>query len=191
MTVGEVFLAKFGSLGTTLAAEAVCQPTAAHMDPETGQSEKCTEYWFPSATAAEVEVDTETGHVRVTKMCHVQDCGLPLNRKALESQINGGMIQSMGMALYEGRVMDAELGVMVNADFGDYKLPGTMEMPELIPIIDDGDVRQVVIGMAEGANVPGVGAVANAVYNACGVRVRQLPITPDKILNGLMQMQRG
>jgi xanthine dehydrogenase YagR molybdenum-binding subunit len=142
------------------------------------------------ASFAEVEVDTETGHVRVTKMCHVQDCGLPLNRKALESQINGGMIQSMGMALYEGRVMDAELGVMVNADFGDYKLPGTMEMPELIPIIDDGDVRQVVIGMAEGANVPGVGAVANAVYNACGVRVRQLPITPDKILNGLMQMQQ-
>ena len=64
-------------------------------------------------------------------------------------------------------------------------------MPELIPIIDDGDTRTAVIGMAEGANVPGVGAVANAVYNACGVRVRELPITPDKILNGLMQLQRG
>ena len=63
-------------------------------------------------------------------------------------------------------------------------------MPELIPIIDDGDTRQAVIGMAEGANVPGVGAVANAVYNACGVRVRELPITPDKILNGLMQHSR-
>jgi len=48
-----------------------------------------------------------------------------------------------------------------------------------------------VIGMAEGANVPGVGAVANAVYNACGVQVRELPITPDKILNGLMELQRG
>ena len=64
-------------------------------------------------------------------------------------------------------------------------------MPELIPIIDDGDPRQAVIGMAEGANVPGVGAVANAVYNACGVRVRELPITPDKILNGLMQLQKA
>ncbi len=101
------------------------------------------------------------------------------------------MIQSIGMALYEGRVMDSDLGVMVNSGFGDYKLPGTLEMPELIPIIDDGDTRTAVIGMAEGANVPGVGAVANAVYNACGVRVRELPITPDKILNGLMQMQRG
>jgi xanthine dehydrogenase YagR molybdenum-binding subunit len=139
------------------------------------------------ASFAEVEVDIETGKVRVVRMCHVQDCGLPLNRLALESQINGGMIQSMGMALYEGRVMDRELGVMLNDGFGDYKIPGTLEVPELIPIIDDGDERQAVIGMAEGANVPGVGAVANAVYNACGVRVRELPITPDKILNGLMQ----
>jgi xanthine dehydrogenase YagR molybdenum-binding subunit len=141
------------------------------------------------ASFAEVEVDIETGKIRVVKMCHVQDCGLPLNRRALESQINGGMIQSMGMALFEGRVMDRELGVMLNDGFGDYKLPGTLEVPELIPIIDDGDERQAVIGMAEGANVPGVGAVANAVYNACGVRVRELPITPDKILNGLMQQQ--
>lgn len=155
--------------------------------------------WQPTLAAngvhgtsfAEVEVDVETGHVHVVKMCHVQDCGLPLNRTALQSQINGGMIQSIGMALYEGRVMDSDLGVMVNPGFGDYKLPGTLEMPELIPIIDDGDTRQAVIGMAEGANVPGVGAVANAVYNACGVRVRELPITPDKILNALMQVKIG
>jgi xanthine dehydrogenase YagR molybdenum-binding subunit len=134
---------------------------------------------------AEVEVDVETGHVRVVKMVHVQDGGLPLNRLAMESQINGGMIQSMGMALYEGRVMDSDLGVMVNPAFNDYKLPGALEIPELVPIIDDGDDRNVVIGIAEPANIPGVGAIANAVFNACGVRVRELPITPDKILAGL------
>ena len=139
------------------------------------------------ASFAEVEVDIETGHIRVVKMCHVQDGGLPLNRLAIESQINGGMIQSMGMALFEQRVMDSKLGVMLNAGFGDYKLSGCLEIPELIPVIDDGDTREVVIGIAEPANIPGVGAVANAVYNACGVRVRELPITPDKILNGLMQ----
>jgi xanthine dehydrogenase YagR molybdenum-binding subunit len=139
---------------------------------------------------AEVEVDVETGFVRVTKMCHVQDGGLILNRLAVESQINGGMIQSMGMALYEGRVMDATLGAMVNPAFNDYKIPGTMEIPELIPIIDDGDTRDVVMGIAEPANIPGCGAIANAVYNACGVRVRETPITPDKILNGLMQLRR-
>ena len=137
------------------------------------------------ASFAEVEVDTETGHVKVVKMCHVQDGGLILNRLATESQINGGMIQSIGMALYEQRVMDRTLGVMLNPGFGDYKLPGCLEIGELIPVIDDGDTRQAVIGIAEPANIPGVGAIANAVFNACGVRVRDLPITPDKILNGL------
>jgi xanthine dehydrogenase YagR molybdenum-binding subunit len=139
------------------------------------------------ASFAEVEVDTETGKVRVVKMCHVQDGGMILNRLAVESQINGGMIQSLGMALLEGRVMDATLGSMVNAAFNDYKLPGTMEIPELIPIIDDGDTRDVVMGIAEPANIPGCGAIANAVFNACGVRIHETPITPDKILNGLMQ----
>lgn len=143
------------------------------------------------ASFAEVEVDIETGHIRVTKMCHVQDGGLILNRLAVESQINGGMIQSISMALYEGRIMDPKLGMMVNAAFNDYKIPGTMEIGELIPIIDDGDDRNAVIGMAEPANIPGCGAIANAVYNACGVRVRETPITPDKILNGLMQLRRA
>ena len=135
-----------------------------------------------------MEVDIETGHIRPIKMCHVQDGGLILNRLAAESQINGGMIQSLGMALYEGRVMDPKLGIMLNPGFGDYKLAGCLEIPELIPVIDDGDTRPVVIGIAEPANIPGVGAVANAVFNACGVRVRDLPITPDKILNGLAKV---
>ncbi|MBV8779859.1 MAG: molybdopterin-dependent oxidoreductase, partial [Phycisphaerae bacterium] len=142
------------------------------------------------ACFAEVEVDTETGYIRPIKMVHVQDAGLPLSRLTLESQINGGMIQALGMALYEGRVIDPKLGIMLNPEFGSYKLPGCLEMPELVPIIDDGDKRQEVIGIAESTNVAGVGAVANAVFNACGVRVRELPITPDKILDGLRK-QKG
>jgi len=138
------------------------------------------------ACFAEVEVDVETGHIKPIKMVHVQDGGLPLNRLTFESQINGGMIQSLGMVLYETRVMDAQLGMQLNPGFGDYKLPGTLEMPEMIPIIDDDDKREAVIGVAEGCNIPAVGALANAVFNACGVRVRELPITPDKILMALM-----
>ena len=135
---------------------------------------------------AEVEVDVETGFVKPIKMVHIQDGGLPLNRLTFESQINGGMIQSLGMALYEARVMDAHLGMQLNPGFGDYKLPGTLEMPEMVPLIDDEDKREAVIGIAEGCNIPAVGALANAVFNACGVRVRELPITPDKILMALM-----
>jgi len=134
------------------------------------------------ACFAEVEVDVETGHIKPIKMVHIQDCGLPLNRLAMESQINGGMIQSLGMALWEGRVMDAQLGMQLNPGFGDYKLPGTLEMPEMVPLIDDDDKREVVIGMSEGCIIPALGAVVNAVFNATGFRIRELPITPDKIL---------
>jgi xanthine dehydrogenase YagR molybdenum-binding subunit len=139
---------------------------------------------------AEVEVDVETGQVRPIKMVQVQDGGLPLNRLTMESQLNGGMIQSLGMALWEGRVMDRDLGVQLNPGFGDYKLPGSLEMPEFVPIIDDDDKREVVIGIAEACIIPSLGALANAVFNACGVRVRELPITPDKILMGLMKERR-
>src|SRR6201988_248399 len=135
---------------------------------------------------AEVEVDVETGHVKPIKMVHIQDGGLPLNRLTMESQINGGMIQSLGMALWEGRVMDAHLGMQLNPGFGDYKLPGSLEMPEMVPIIDDDDKREAVIGIAEGCIIPAVGALVNAVFNATGVRVRETPVTPDKILMGLM-----
>lgn len=139
---------------------------------------------------AEVEVDVETGKVRPIKMVQVQDGGLPLNRLTMESQLNGGMIQSLGMALWEGRVMDSYLGLQLNPGFGDYKLPGSLEMPEFVPIIDDEDKREVVIGIAEACIIPSLGALANAVFNACGVRVRELPITPDKILMGLMSDRR-
>jgi xanthine dehydrogenase YagR molybdenum-binding subunit len=135
---------------------------------------------------AEVEVDVETGHIRPIKMVQVQDGGLPLNRLTMESQINGGMIQSLGMAFWEGRVMDAVLGMQLNPGFGDYKLPGSLEIPEMVPIIDDDDKREVVIGIAEACIIPALGALANAVFNACGVRVRELPITPDKILMGTL-----
>ena len=140
---------------------------------------------------AEVEVDIETGAVRVVKMVGVQDCGLPLNRTAVESQLNGGMIQALGYALMETNIADPVTGNMVNANMDDYKVPQAFEIPEMIPIIDDGDTRNVVIGMAEPAIIPGAGAIANAVFNAIGVRVKTLPITPDKILRGLERLKRS
>jgi xanthine dehydrogenase YagR molybdenum-binding subunit len=91
---------------------------------------------------AEVEVDVETGKVRPLKMLQVQDGGLPLNRLTMESQINGGMIQGLGMALFETRVMDADLGMQVNPSFMDYKLPGLARDAGTDPLIDDEDKRE-------------------------------------------------
>lgn len=137
------------------------------------------------AQAAKVEVDTLTGRVRVLKMVGVQDCGLPMNRLAVKSQLNGGMIQALSYALLEERVVDATLGIVLSTNLEDYKVAGASEMPELVALIDDDDTREAVIGMAEPAIIPGHSAIANAVANACGARVRSLPLTPDKVLAAL------
>jgi len=136
------------------------------------------------AQAAKVRVDTRTGRVQVLEMIAMQDCGLPLNRISVVSQTNGGMIQALSYALHEERLIDSELGIMLNPSFESYKVSGSLEMPMMRTIIDDEDERGV-IGVAEATCIPGHSAIANAVFNACGARVRDLPLTPDKILAAL------
>ncbi|MAG85647.1 hypothetical protein CMK10_15975 [Candidatus Poribacteria bacterium] len=134
---------------------------------------------------AEVEVDTETGHVTVIKIVAVQDCGLILNRLTTESQINGGVVGGLNYALLENRIMDPQTGRMINSNLIDYKIAGPTEIPEIKAIAFDTD--QKVTGIGEPATIPTAGAIANAVYNAIGVRIRSLPITPDKILTKLSE----
>ncbi|MFQ5992891.1 MAG: xanthine dehydrogenase family protein molybdopterin-binding subunit, partial [Nitrospiraceae bacterium] len=120
MTISQAFLAKFGSLGTTITGEAICQPTAAPMDPETGQSEKCTEYWFPSASATEVEVDTETGQVSVVKFLSVGDAGTAINPKHCEQQLLGSATTHLGLTLFEEMIF--EEGQLLNGSLLDYQI---------------------------------------------------------------------
>ena len=134
---------------------------------------------------AEVEVDTETGIVQVIKIVAVQDCGMVVNRLTTESQINGAVIMGLGYALLEDRIMDPETGRQINANLEDYKVPGTMEIPEIKAIAYDTDRK--VTGIGEPPKIPTAGAIANAVHNAIGVRIRELPITPDKVLRALAE----
>jgi len=136
------------------------------------------------AQAAKVRVDTLTGRVEVLAMAGMQDCGLPLNRTAVRSQLQGGMVQSLSYGLLEERVIDPAGGWALSGNFEDYKLAHAFEIPAMTALIDEEDTRGV-IGMAEPAIIPGHGAIANAVYNACGARVRDLPLTPDKVLAAL------
>ncbi|MBI1926745.1 xanthine dehydrogenase family protein molybdopterin-binding subunit [Candidatus Poribacteria bacterium] len=138
---------------------------------------------------AEVEVDTETGIVKVIKIVALQDCGLIINRLTCESQLNGGAIMGLGYALLEDRIMDPQTGKMINPNLEDYKVPGAMEIPEIKSIIFDTDRK--VTGIGEPATIPTAGAIANAVYNAIGVRIRDLPITPDKVLRALAEKKEG
>jgi xanthine dehydrogenase YagR molybdenum-binding subunit len=133
---------------------------------------------------AEVEVDTETGFVKVRKVLVVQDCGTVVNRLTCESQINGGVIMGLGYALYEERVMDRASGVVLNPNFETYKLPGAGDIPEIDIVLLDMPGHGVM-GVGEPCTVPTAAAIANAVANALGVRVASLPITPDKVLAAL------
>ncbi|HVO11807.1 MAG TPA: xanthine dehydrogenase family protein molybdopterin-binding subunit [Vicinamibacteria bacterium] len=143
---------------------------------------------------AEVEVDTDTGNVRVVKMVSVNDCGLPVNPLTTESQIIGAMIQGASWALLENRILDANVGTMVNPNLEWYKILTPSDMFEaqviLTPIANLANNTSTA-GIGEPPIVPTLAAIANAVYNATGVRVRELPLTPDRVLTALSQARRA
>lgn len=142
---------------------------------------------------AEVQVDTWTGTVRVLRMLAVQDCGQVIANKLAESQVYGAMIQGIGYALHELRVVDRARGRMLNGDFAWYKIPGPDDMPDLqvqmLPVAN-GHTNTGACGLGEPPAVAAPAAIANAVFNAIGVPVRHLPLLPDKIMAAL-QRRKG
>jgi xanthine dehydrogenase YagR molybdenum-binding subunit len=138
---------------------------------------------------AEVEVDTETGVVRIKKMVAVQDCGLIIDLKMAESSCYGAMIMGISSALFEEKVMDHATGRMLNADMQFYRLAGLNDIPELVVHMMSGkgyDERGV-IGLGEPPIISPAAAISNAVANAIGVRVPFLPLTPDRVLAAIGQ----
>jgi xanthine dehydrogenase YagR molybdenum-binding subunit len=143
---------------------------------------------------AEVEVDTETGVVRVVKMVSVNDCGLAVNPLTAQSQVIGAMIQGASWALLENRLIDRNVGTMVNPNLEWYKILAPADMFEaeavLTPQANLGNNTSTA-GLGEPPIVPTLAAVANAVHNAIGVRIRELPITPDRVLAALSEARRA
>jgi xanthine dehydrogenase YagR molybdenum-binding subunit len=137
---------------------------------------------------ADVEVDTETGNVRVKRIVTIQDAGRVIDKLLFESQLIGGAIQGLSYALLEKRILDRNYGPQMNADLMMYKIAGSLEMPEIIPVafdIANAGNNCGMMGLGEPPNIPTAAAISNAVFNAIGVRVRSLPITPDKVLAAL------
>ena len=137
---------------------------------------------------AEVAVDVETGIVRVERVVAVQDCGRPLNPLLTESQVQGGVLMGLSYALFEDRILDQHSGRMVNANLEQYKVAGPRETPAIDVVLLEnyqGQSATDAYGIAEPANIATAPAIANAVYNAIGVRVRDLPMTPAAILGAL------
>jgi len=137
---------------------------------------------------AEVAVDTETGVVRVERFTAVHDCGRPMNPRQIESQIHGGILMGISFALFENRILDYNTGRMVNANLEHYKLLGPSETPSIeVILLENYQAISATdaCGIAEPATIATAAAVANAVYNAIGVRMHELPMTPAAVLVAL------
>jgi xanthine dehydrogenase YagR molybdenum-binding subunit len=139
------------------------------------------------AVMADVSVDTETGIVKMNKMVCVQDCGLIISLKTAESQVYGAMIMGIATTLYEEKIMDKNLGQMLNPNMDFYRLAGIGDVGELVVhmMTGKGYDERGPIGLGEPPTVGPMAAIGNAVANAIGVRVPFLPITPDRVVNAL------
>lgn len=143
------------------------------------------------AQAVEVEVDPETGRVKVLRAVAADDSGRPLNPLTLDGQIEGGTVFAMGQALYEECTWD-ERGRPVNRSFLDYKMPTFLEAPAMEThhvITDEEQGPFGAKGAGESSTAVTIAAVANAVAEAVGVRILSLPITPDKIVAALAEKE--
>jgi CO/xanthine dehydrogenase Mo-binding subunit len=141
------------------------------------------------AQLAEVEVNIVTGQVRVLKIAAVHDVGRVINPKGLASQFYGGVLQGMGFGLTEGRIVDSASGRVLNADLEGYKIPTIADIPELlVDAVNKPDVQANNVG-SKGAGeppiIPTAAAIGNAIFNATGVRARELPVTPRRMLEAL------
>jgi len=150
----------------------------------------CTSYPF-GCQVAEVEVDPKTGKVKVLSIAAAHDVGFPINLDTVEGQIEGGTVMGLGCALTEN--LRIEEGRVLVTDFSDYFVHRAPDIPEIKPIVvttDDPYGPFGAKGVGEPAMVPTISAIANAIYDAVGVRIKELPITSEKIVKALKEKQK-
>jgi CO/xanthine dehydrogenase Mo-binding subunit len=163
-------------------------------DHETGRGQRLAISYCYGAQAVEAAVDVETGTVKILRFCSAFDTGVPVNPKMVEGQMEGGAGMGIGSALYEGFLFN-DKGQTLNPNFNDYRLPSAVEVPSgenMASIIVEAPHREGPFGakgMGEAAMNPTAPAVANAIYNAIGVRLHRIPMTPERVLHAIKEYQ--
>jgi CO/xanthine dehydrogenase Mo-binding subunit len=152
-----------------------------------GLTPDATPFWMVGGAGVEVEVDTETGHVRVTRLINVADVGRPINPRIVESQLSGAALMQFGFTMQEK--MDFDGGQVTNASFADYKIPSILDIPaNMLNETVDAEQRTGPFG-AKGVGESGTFAVspaiANAIEDAVGVRLSSLPLTAEAVFRAL------
>jgi carbon-monoxide dehydrogenase large subunit len=193
LSYGQVIAKFYGGPGTVLGKGVVnTKPLYDTMNAETGQSSRPSIFWMYAAIGIEAEVDPDTGQLTVTRMASAADAGKAINPLACVQQIDGSAIMGLGMAMMEEVAFDG--GRTLNPTFLDYKIPTTVDVPDTDVIIvesghDEGPYGAKGIGESAIAPVPA--ALGNAVYDAVGVQVKDLPIRAEKIYRALRARGNG
>jgi xanthine dehydrogenase molybdenum-binding subunit len=181
----------FRNQGQMLTTEVFYDPPSELPDFEKGIGNISSTYVF-GTQGVEVEVDTETGEVKILRMAAAHDVGKVLDPEGLRGQIYGALAQGIGYALYEE--LRTEKGHIQNTNFRDYKIPTIQELdfPIDLEFIETNDSFGPfgAKGVAEPGLVPTAPAIANAIYDAVGIRIRDLPITPEKVLSALKNLNK-
>lgn len=167
-------------------------PNVRNADKNTGLGDKPVAFWTFGAQGVEIEVDTETGHIKVLKVASCFDVGKVVNPKLIEAQVEGAIVQGIGSALWEQLIID-DKGKVLNPGFGDYKIPTADDIPEMdIKFLEYPEETGPfgARGVAEPAMVPTAPAITSALYDALGIRINTLPLTPEKVLMAIKEKNK-
>ncbi len=185
--IADVFRKKYGMrAGSVMGAGNFIPP---YKPPdENGQSDNATPFWMVGASGVEIEVDTETGRVRVTRLVNVADVGTPVNPRIVETQLSGASIMQLGFTLFEKMLFD-EAGQLRNASLAEYKIPGFLDVPG--ELVNEAVVSEQSTGPFGAKGVGETGtfgvspAIANAIHDAVGVRLTELPLSAEAVFNAM------
>ena len=189
--VAEVFKKKYGMRAGSVTGAGNFIPPYTPPD-ENGQTDNATPFWMVGASGVEVEVDTETGRVRVTRLVNAADVGTPINPRIVETQLSGAAIMQLGFSLFEKMVFDAH-GQLRNASLAEYKIPGFLDLPD--EIVNEAVSSEQSNGPFGGKGVGETGtfgvspAIANAIHDAVGVRLTSLPMNPESVWEKLKELR--
>jgi CO/xanthine dehydrogenase Mo-binding subunit len=185
--LAELFKKKYGMQAGNIIGTGSYKPDYAPASHDTGQSTNITPFWMVGGAGAEVEVDTETGQVRLTKVVNVIDCGKRINPRIVETQISGASLMQLGFTMFEKMQLDG--GQVTNASLADYKVPGILDVPPVM-VNEAIDAYQAngpfgAKGAGESATLALSPAIANAIDDAVGVRLTELPLTAEAVFRAL------
>jgi len=187
-SVADLFQKKYGMQAGNIVGTGIYKPDYVPPQPGTGMTPKVTPFWMISGVGAEVEVDTETGHVRIARLLNVCEIGKPINPKICESQISGAALMHLGFTMFEKMQFDG--GQVTNASLADYKIPGIHDLPSVLEneMIDTYQHNGPFggKGVGEVATFCVSPAIGNAIDDAVGVRLMELPLNPETVLRALL-----